>query len=270
MASENTRNFRYNIYINGNDAVNQLSNIERETVKLEKDLVKLRKENKQDSEEWKQKINVINDNEQKMKKLAQQIDITKLSVGELRKYRSMLYSQKNIISPQNITQLKNIDKEIAAVNTRLNQLRGTAATINKEGFFSRMAGNFNKYFTMAGTAIATVTGLSMTFRRLAEDVAKMDDIYASVMKTTNMSREEVVELNEAFKKMDTRTSREQLNALAETAGRLGKSSKEDVMQFVEVVIFQATLVKHLFDAGGIKLFRPCCFVKRFEPKPQIV
>ena len=70
-------------------------------------------------------------------------------------------------------------------------------------------------------------------KQLAKDAAAMDDIYATVRKTTNLTREEVLELNEAFKKMDTRTSREELNALAETAGRLGISAKEDVMRFVE-------------------------------------
>ena len=56
----------------------------------------------------------------------------------------------------------------------------------------------------------------------AADAAALDDVYADVQKTTGLTHEEVEKLNEAFKKMDTRTSREQLNQLAYEAGKLGK------------------------------------------------
>ncbi len=67
---------------------------------------------------------------------------------------------------------------------------------------------------------------------LAADAAALDDVYADVQKTTGLTHEEVEKLNEAFKKMDTRTSREQLNQLAYEAGKLGISSAEQVAQFV--------------------------------------
>lgn len=67
---------------------------------------------------------------------------------------------------------------------------------------------------------------------LAKDAAALDDVYADVMKTTGLTHEQVEKLNEAFKKMDTRTSREQLNQLAYEAGKLGISSEEAIKQFV--------------------------------------
>lgn len=67
---------------------------------------------------------------------------------------------------------------------------------------------------------------------LAKDAAAMDDVYGQVMKTTGLTHDEVVKLNEAFKQMDTRTSREQLNLLAYEAGKLGITGVENVRQFV--------------------------------------
>ena len=55
---------------------------------------------------------------------------------------------------------------------------------------------------------------------------------ANVRKFTGMTAEQVAALNEEFKKIDTRTSREDLNKLAQEAGRLGKTSAEDVLGFV--------------------------------------
>ena len=61
----------------------------------------------------------------------------------------------------------------------------------------------------------------------------MAEAESQVTKYTGMTTEEVKELNEEFKKMDTRTSREQLNALAGDAGRLGITGKQGVLEFVE-------------------------------------
>ena len=71
-----------------------------------------------------------------------------------------------------------------------------------------------------------------TLRSLAEDAAQLDDTYADVMKTTGLTKDSVESLNKAFQKMDTRTSREELNKLAYEAGKLGISTEEGVKQFV--------------------------------------
>ncbi len=69
-------------------------------------------------------------------------------------------------------------------------------------------------------------------REYVDAYASMDQEMANVRKFTGMSEAQVHELNEAFKQLDTRSSREQLNMLAQEAGRLGLSSHEDVLGFV--------------------------------------
>ena len=69
-------------------------------------------------------------------------------------------------------------------------------------------------------------------RSAVDAFAEMDQEMANVRKFTGMTEEQVNELNEAFKNIDTRTGREDLNKLAQEAGRLGKTSKEDVLGFV--------------------------------------
>ena len=85
---------------------------------------------------------------------------------------------------------------------------------------------------MATAAIASLTGISFALRKAGQEAALMDDIYSDVMKTTGLLREQVVWLNEEFKKLSTRTSREELNGLARDAGKLGISGKNDVLEFV--------------------------------------
>lgn len=62
---------------------------------------------------------------------------------------------------------------------------------------------------------------------------ELDAEMANVQKFTGMTRQSVEELNEEFKEIDTRTSVVELNKLAEEAGRLGKTSKEDILGFVK-------------------------------------
>ena len=75
---------------------------------------------------------------------------------------------------------------------------------------------------------AVVSGL----REYVDAFAEMDQEMANVRKFTGMTEDQVADLNEEFKKIDTRTSREDLNKLAQEAGRLGKTSSEDVLGFV--------------------------------------
>lgn len=67
----------------------------------------------------------------------------------------------------------------------------------------------------------------------SDEAARMDDVYADVMKTTGMTHDEALKLNEAFKQMDTRTAREELNKLAAEAGKLGRSGVQVVASFTE-------------------------------------
>ena len=84
-------------------------------------------------------------------------------------------------------------------------------------------------FGLASMAVNKAKGAVDGF---VEAAANMDEAMADVRKYTGLSVEAVDELNEAFKKMNTRTSREQLNALAADAGRLGIQGKDNILGFV--------------------------------------
>lgn len=123
------------------------------------------------------------------------------------------------------------------------KIREIKSVIREQEVAVRGLGNEWKSTTTKVAEFANVvTGLNSAFQMidlgvgklkdLTKDAAALDDVYADVMKTTGLTHEQVEELNEAFKKMDTRTSREQLNQLAYEAGKLGINSAEAVAQFV--------------------------------------
>lgn len=78
-----------------------------------------------------------------------------------------------------------------------------------------------------------VTEVFDTIGQYVEEHAQMDEHLSDVRKYTGLTTQAVEELNQEFKKMDTRTPREQLNDLAADAGRLGIQSKQDILDFVQ-------------------------------------
>lgn len=85
-------------------------------------------------------------------------------------------------------------------------------------------------FTLGKNMVGNVISQA---RQYVQAYATMQEAEANVIKYTGMTREQVADLNEELKKMDTRTPREQLNALAGDAGRLGITTKEAVLEYVD-------------------------------------
>ena len=126
---------------------------------------------------------------------------------------------------------KALNKQLREARTELNRIReeGRAQT----PLWGRLADGFNKFGAMAASAVAAVTGLSFTIRKVVNDYAAMEQSMADVRKYTGQTAEEVERMNDDFKRMDTRTSREELNALAGAAGRLGITATSQIEEFVD-------------------------------------
>lgn len=119
--------------------------------------------------------------------------------------------------------IKRVKAEIKNVDAELRE---------HEGLLSRLNRKVNEWGMSIASAAAAFTGLVFTARQAVQAYADMEAEMANVRKFTGMTEDDVEKLNEEFKKMDTRTSREDLNKLAQEAGRLGLQSQEDVLGFV--------------------------------------
>ena len=120
--------------------------------------------------------------------------------------------------------IKRVKAEIAKVNSQMRE---------NESLWKRMNRKLNDWQTALAGIAAAITGIIMAGRSAVNAFADMDQEMANVRKFTGMNASEVEDLNEEFQKIDTRTGREELNKLAQEAGRLGKTSQEDVLGFVK-------------------------------------
>ena len=122
---------------------------------------------------------------------------------------------------------RRLKKQIAEVNDQLK------APEQRKGLVRGFIDGLNKNWGAIVQGWAALTGLTQTVRMCTDAFASMEDVMANTRKYTGQTDEQVREMNEDFKKMDTRSSREQLNELAGAAGRLGITSKEGIEEFVD-------------------------------------
>lgn len=121
---------------------------------------------------------------------------------------------------------------------QLQQVRTEMQRINNEGkatsgFFSRLWNGLNKNWGALTQVLGSLTALTVTLKTSAQAYADMEESMANVRKYTGQTDGEVRRMNEDFKRMDTRTAREQLNEMAGSAGRLGITSKDMIEEFVD-------------------------------------
>ena len=103
-----------------------------------------------------------------------------------------------------------------------------------QGTSAEMA-KYATILTGARNALQMLGRAGQWVERQTEAARKMDDAYGLVQKTTMLTHDETLKLNEAFKQMDTRTSREQLNQLAYEAGKLGVTTGKAGQEAVDAV-----------------------------------
>lgn len=118
------------------------------------------------------------------------------------------------------------------------RLKTQMAAVNDEqkasrSLWSRGTDWLNANWGAVTQILGAVTGLSVTLRKCTNAFAEMNQEMYNVTKYTGQTIQQVEEMNEDFKKLDTRTSRIELNQLAEAAGRLGIQSKEQIEEFVD-------------------------------------
>ena len=128
---------------------------------------------------------------------------------------------------QTLQKLKDVTSQLSERQKELSDDMGESQNI-----FQKAAATVNKYFFSLYTLKNMFSSLQGATQEYVQAFADMEDAQAQVRKYTGMTADEVAELNEDLKQMDTRTSREQLNALAGDAGRLGITAKDAVLEFV--------------------------------------
>lgn len=234
---------RLNIIINGDDGRKQIGELERAlhdiNAKLEtlhEKRKKLERQGKQDTQAYRtlsaqigKAEKAANGYQEKLAALHRQQSINTMTLSELTSHINRVRTQLSKVDPG--TPLwKQLNAELKKSSARLAELRAQAKVTG--GTICTMAERVNRYIGLITAGFATLTGVFSGISRAKAMFQEWDEAIADAMKTTQLSREEMLELDQALKKLDTRTSQNNLLGLARIAGKLGIEGKDNILQFV--------------------------------------
>lgn len=258
--SDINANATVTLTVNGKQAQNMLEQLKRQASELEDKITKAAaagdkvqlKKFQRELKQTRRQIGQIESATQGVENVMKRLD--KASPKELNRTLKELKKSLNGIERgtdewnKQCESIKRVKAEIANVNEELRETEK-----ENVGLVDRINGFVDKWGNIIAGVAAVGTGLVLAGRKAVNAFAEMDAEMANVRKFTGLADDEVKELNEDFKKMDTRTSREDLNKLAEEAGRLGKSSKEDVLGFVKAADQINVALDELGDGATLTL-----------------
>ena len=148
-----------------------------------------------------------------------------------------------------------LTKAIRETKDALDGVNQELRTTQQSSWSDRLAEWGNKWMGLVMNVQAffeVVSGVRAILQQAVSDYADIEEAKAQVRKYTGLAAEDVNALNESLKAMDTRTSREQLNALAGDAGKLGITSKEKILDFVEAADKINVALGDDLGAGAVK------------------
>ena len=234
--ANNTQTFTGRVLLDdkqAKQAVEQLSRSLEQLRKKRKDAIAKGKDVKEFDRQIRQTSASIN----ALKTNQQQVNDT------LKNLSSASYKELNVVMRSLQKQLRSgaverNTEEWKMLQQKLKEVKREMAAINNEskeavGLWGRTVNFLN---TNWGAVTQLITGydtLRSMIQKCAQAYADMEESMADVRKYNGQTNEQVHQMNEDFKRMDTRTAREQLNELAGSAGRLGITNKEMIEEFVD-------------------------------------
>ena len=174
--------------------------------------------------------------QQKLNDYTEKIGLNKLSLNDLTQRQKELNTVIRQLKPgtedfaRYTAELRSVTEQIKKTKEEIN---GTKDALEKNSGWKSFLGRMNMIGFAITNAFAIKDRIVAWADQYVQSFAKMDDAMTDVMKYTGQTKAEVEEMNETFKQMTTRTPREELNALAGAAGRLGIQGKKDIEGFVD-------------------------------------
>lgn len=238
-----TEDLVLNIIVNSNKAQSEIGKVSRElqdakskASAAQAELKKLEKAGKTSTTRYKQlqdetkKYNAtITESRTRLDQLNQSMSLEDKTIKQLNTSLRKLKSLRDQSAP-NSAQYKEYEQQLSIVTNRLNELKYGADQTGKS--LINMSGGLNRYVSGAVAGVASFVAVASGINKATQDYAAFDDVLADVMKTTDLAKESVKELNVELEQIDTRTSQEDLLGLGRIAGKLGYKDISEITDFV--------------------------------------
>lgn len=187
------------------------------------------KNTSKESQEYIAKSKELKEVEARIDSMRGKMDLASLSIKDLRKEIQQMKAVRDTLDPASDA-FRKLSGEISTAETRLKNLQG-ATSLSEKAF------NFLKKEVMAFGMIAVAAlGFDYLIGKIGNVIqrnAELSDSFADVARYTNLTDQEVIDLNKSLSQINTRTARKDLLGYAGDAGKLGITGKKNILEFVQ-------------------------------------
>lgn len=124
---------------------------------------------------------------------------------------------------------KNLNRTLQQTKTRLKELTDQSKAVHYTT--CELSDKFSKYIVSIYGAIGAIQGAFNKFTGARDAFLLYDEALTDAMKTTNLTKDEILDLSASLKQIDTKTPQNELLALVRAGGKLGITGQEDLLGF---------------------------------------
>lgn len=124
---------------------------------------------------------------------------------------------------------KNLNRTLQQTKTRLKELTDQSKAVHYTTY--ELSDKFSKYIVSIYGAIGAIQGAFNKFTGARDAFLLYDEALTDAMKTTNLTKDEILDLSASLKQIDTKTPQNELLALVRAGGKLGITGQEDLLGF---------------------------------------
>lgn len=235
------------VNVNGDKSKKELNDLRKASADLKHEMQQLAADGKKNTQEYKDKSAAVKELEGKMSELRKQMGLTAMNQKELVNELRRLHALKSVTTPQT-KEFFELQKQIEKVNNRLYEVKngvfGFGAALHK-------VKDEIKAFGVLALGYLGFEFITQQFKSMIMGSGALEDKLADVQRVTGMTKDEVKDLQQQLKEIDTRTAQQQLLDYAVTAGKLGVATNE-IKEFVKSTDMLVTaLGDELGDAANI-------------------
>lgn len=161
-------------------------------------------------------------------KLQSGISLENKTISELRNQIKLTNSALGKAVP-GTENWKNLNRTLQQTKTRLKELTDQSKAVHYTT--CELSDKFSKYIVSIYGAIGAIQGAFNKFTGARDAFLSYDEALTDAMKTTNLTKDEILDLSASLKQIDTKTPQNELLALVRAGGKLGISGQEDLLGF---------------------------------------
>lgn len=170
----------------------------------------------------------LEDSRKQFDKLQSGISLENKTISELRNQIKLTNAALSKAVPGTVA-WNALNRTLQQTKTRLKELTDQSKAVHYTT--CELSDKLSKYVVSLYGAIGAIQNVFNRFTGARDAFLSYDEALTDAMKTTNLTKDEILDLSASLKQIDTKTPQNELLALVRAGGKLGISGQEDLLGF---------------------------------------